>query len=251
MVENLVSIIMPTYNVGELVKDTVGTVLFQTYSNWELLIIDDCSSDNTQSILQDLASHDSRIKCYFSSQNLGAGSSRNIGLSNSNGQYIAFLDSDDLWEPEKLELQINFMNQKNAPICHTSFSFIDESGEARNGFVNVSESLNLRQNLKRTEIGTSTAMIDRKLVTHDFKFNKIRARQDLKLWIDLLSLGYTSYGLQKELVKYRVRDGSVSSNKFKMLYVTLKVYCSVRSLPLSKRLYYYFFYVFNAIRKRQ
>lgn len=242
---------MPTYNSGEIVKETINTVLAQTYSNWELIIIDDCSIDNTRSILEEVALKDSRIKCFFSQKNNGAGVSRNVGLDNASGQYIAFLDSDDLWEQEKLELQIDFMKKNKAPICHTSFSFIDEDGFCRKGFVHVSQYLSLEDNLKRTEIGTSTAVIDRKLVTHDFRFSSIRARQDLKLWIDLLSLGYVSVGLRKEMVKYRVRSGSVSSNKLKMLFVTFKVYIGVKKLPIHKRLYCYSAYIFNAIRKRQ
>lgn len=251
MKENLVSIVMPTYNSGEVVQETIKTVLAQTYSNWELIIIDDCSVDNTRSILEELALKDRRIRCFFSKQNNGAGVSRNIGLDNASGRYIAFLDSDDLWVQDKLELQINFMNRNKAPICHTSFSFIDESGCNRKGFVHVSHCLRLEDNLKRTEIGTSTAVIDRKLVTEKFRFSSIRARQDLKLWIDLLSLDYVSFGLRKELVKYRVRSGSVSSNKLKMLYVTFKVYMGVEKLSILKRFYCYLAYVLNAIRKRQ
>jgi teichuronic acid biosynthesis glycosyltransferase TuaG len=216
-----------------------------------LLIIDDCSTDNTKEVLCSLESIDSRIKCFYSEKNSGAGNSRNIGLSHSIGQYIAFLDSDDLWLPQKLELQIKYMRNCCAPICHTSFSFIDENGSSRKGAVKVSKKVGLIDNLKKTEIGTSTAMIDRFIVGNDFRFSHIRARQDIKLWIELLSRGISSYGLDEPLVKYRVRSGSVSSNKFKMLSATLKVYMGVTSLSLFERLSCYCSYVYNAIKKRQ
>lgn len=246
----LVSIIMPTYNVGALVIETVSTVIEQSYTNWELLVVDDCSTDNTRELLANLAKQDPRIKCLFSEKNVGAGGSRNIGLSKAQGKYIAFLDSDDLWLPDKLESQIAFMKENSAPICHTSFSFIDENGHPRKGAVHVSPLVKLEDNLKNTEIGTSTAMIDRTIVGSDFRFSHLRARQDLKLWIELLGKGFTSYGLEKVLVKYRVRSGSVSSNKWKMLYVTFKVYMSTRQLSFTKRVYCYLNYVANAIKKR-
>ncbi|OBT02716.1 hypothetical protein A9257_20865 [Vibrio cyclitrophicus] len=248
--ENKVSIIVPIYNVESIIINTIESVLKQNYRDWELLLIDDSSTDGTRQVLERYSDKDARIKCFFSEINLGAGGARNIGLELATGRFIAFLDSDDLWHPNKLEKQISFMKSRNAPICHTSFSFINEDGEPRKGGVDVSESVSLIDNLRSTEIATSTAVIDRNLVTECFKFSLIRARQDIKLWIDLLSLGYASYGLDEKLVCYRVRKGSVSSNKVKMLWITFKVYLNVRKLSVVERLVCYFFYVFNAIKKR-
>ncbi|EGQ8295098.1 glycosyltransferase [Vibrio parahaemolyticus] len=248
--EDKVSIVVPTYNVERLIGFTIDSVINQSYKNWELLLVDDCSSDNTKELLQKYAQKDNRIKCHFSSENLGAGGARNVGLSIATGRFIAFLDSDDLWSPNKLERQISFMKLNNAPISHTSFSFIDENGQERRGKVDVSSQVGLLDNLKRTEIATSTAVIDRCLVKDEFRFSLLRARQDLKLWIYLLGMGYNSFGLDENLVHYRVRKDSVSSNKWKMLYLTFKVYMSIEQLPVSQRFYCYINYVFNAIKKR-
>ncbi len=251
MDSNLVSIIMPTYNVGELIIDTVDSVLDQTYHNWELIIIDDNSTDGTFDILVKKYSSFKKVRLFRNSKNQGAGFSRNVGLENSNGRYIAFLDSDDLWSPEKLSVQLAFMKSKGAAISHTSYSFIDKAGVDRKGFVKVSEEVDLIKNLKGTEIGTSTAIIDSKVTGRDFRFSLIRSRQDIKLWIALLGAGYSSFGLDRPLVKYRVREGSVSSNKIKMLFVTFKVYMGIDNLSFWKKLSCYSLYVLNAIKKRR
>jgi len=242
---------MPTYNVDEFVAETINSVINQSYLDWELLIVDDCSKDNTREVLAELASKDTRIQVFFSSENNGAGISRNMCIEKATGRFIAFLDSDDLWEKDKLKLQIEHMISINAPVSHTSFKFISDDGSKRKGGVRVSKCVGLISLLKNTEIGTSTAIIDTQLVREEFRFTPIRARQDLRLWIDLLSLGYKSYGLEVPLAKYRVRPNSVSSNKLKMLIITFNVYIRVKALPLYKRVYCYLFYVVNAVKKRK
>ena len=245
-----VSIIMPTYNVGYIVLETIDSVLKQTYKDWELIIVDDASRDNTPDILDTVSKKDPRIKVVLSSVNGGAGVSRNLGLENISGRFVAFLDSDDIWEHTKLEQQVTHMLAVGAPISHTSFTFISESGQVRAGKVKASKLVDLEHNLKYTEIGTSTAMIDLEKMYGVIRFSTIRARQDLKLWIDLLGQGHISHGLDMPLVKYRVRNESVSSNKLKMLWLTLKVYIGVNSLPMTKRITCYGAYVLNAIKKR-
>ncbi|MEZ8859698.1 glycosyltransferase family 2 protein [Vibrio sp. 10N.247.311.51] len=248
--EDKVSIIVPTHNVSAFIQETIDSVKAQSYTNWELIVVDDCSSDNTFDILERIAATDSRIIILSNEFNSGAGEARNKGICVSKGRYIAFLDSDDLWMPDKLSKQICFMSKNNAAISHTSYSFVDESSVIRKGYVKVSKAVDLFDNLKRTEIGTSTAIIDTSIIGRNFRFSPMRARQDIKLWVELLGKGYLSHGLDEPLVKYRVRAGSVSSNKFKMLYVTFNVYVSVYQLSLPKRLYCYCCYVLNAIKKR-
>lgn len=250
MKSGLVSIVVPTYNVGDVVSETIQSVLSQTYENWELILVDDASTDNTVSVLNTFCLKDPRITVLNNTINSGPGVSRNVGIERAQGQYLAFLDSDDLWLEDKLSKQIDFMKSNHAGISHTSFSFIDSNGLDRKGRVDVSRHVTLEDNLKRTEIGTSTALIDREIVKKTICFSSMRARQDLKLWIQLLGAGYSSLGLNVPLVKYRVRSGSVSSNKVKMLYVTFKVYLSICQLSLPKRIFYYFCYVVNAIKKR-
>ncbi|CAE6880862.1 glycosyltransferase family 2 protein [Vibrio alginolyticus] len=249
-VKEKVSIVMPTYNVSEFLEETVNSVINQSYSNWELIVVDDCSNDDTPELIKKLAEVDSRIRYYLSSKNQGAGITRNKALSLATGQYIAFLDSDDLWYADKLSQQLSFMAEHNAPICHTSYEYIDEKGACFSGRVQASHSVDLLSNLKNTEIGTSTAIIDRAIVVEPIAFKPLRARQDLRLWIDLLGNGHKSFGLNRVLVKYRVRGGSVSSNKLKMLVVTFRVYLGISQLSISSRLTSYISYVINAIKKR-
>ncbi|MEZ8302212.1 glycosyltransferase family 2 protein [Vibrio splendidus] len=245
-----VSIIMPTYNVCKIVIDSIYSVINQTHKNWELIIIDDASQDDTAKILREIEGIDDRVKVHISPVNQGAGISRNLGLEMATGRYVAFLDSDDIWVETKLEVQLEHMSRHNAAISHTSFMFIDEYGQERSGNVSASEFVDLQHNLKFTEIGTSTAMLDLEIIGRSVRFDEIRSRQDLKLWIDLLGRGFISYGLNETLVKYRVRSGSVSSNKIKMLLVTLKVYLGIKHLSLFDRLSCYSQYVMNAIKKR-
>ncbi len=245
-----VSIITPVYNVRNFIFDTISSVLEQDYRDWELILIDDNSTDGGyEEIVAEYGSFE-KIKIIRNTKNSGAGFSRNAGLDLAEGRYIAFLDSDDIWSRNKLSSQLKFMEEHNAPICHTSFSFIDFKGEVHPGGVNVSEKVDLIGHLKNTEIGTSTAIIDRKLVGN-FRFSLIRFRQDLKLWISLLASGYSSFGLDKDLVKYRVRKNSVSSNKIKMLYVTFFIYIKIKQLPINQRISCYVSYLISAISKRR
>ncbi|MBS9942067.1 glycosyltransferase family 2 protein [Vibrio alginolyticus] len=247
-VDRLVSIVMPAYNAQDFICSAVSSVIEQTYPDWELIIVDDSSSDNTVEVLRRFS--DSRIKVVESKVNQGPGVSRNIGISKAKGRYLAFLDSDDLWNSDKLQVQIKFMSDNQSAISHTSYLFIDEHGDKRNGSVIASKSIELQDHLRTTEIGTSTAIIDRNIVKEPIVFSTLRARQDLKLWIYLLGLGYVSNGVKEPLVSYRVRPGSVSSNKFKMLYVTFRVYLDVNTLSLYQRLSCYFSYMLNAVSKR-
>lgn len=250
MNEIKVTIITPLYNAQEYISETIDSVLSQTFLDWELILIDDCSSDNTYNYVVEKYSHISNIKILKNGNNSGAGFTRNRGLEIAQGRYIAFLDSDDLWLPDKLQVQIDFMNKNNAPISHTSFTFINESSEPRIGYVKVSSLVDLVTNLKKTEIGTSTALIDTDIVGKDFKFSMLRARQDLVLWLELLGRGHNSFGLDKPLVKYRIRSGQISGNKFKMLIKSFKVYMQVSNIPLFYRIYYFCCYALNASLKR-
>ncbi len=249
LLENKVSIVMPTYNIGDIVVDSINSVIAQTYSDWELIIIDDCSSDHTYDFLCKMYSDESRISVFQTEKNSGAGVARNLGISKSSGRYLAFLDSDDIWLPQKLSKQIYHMRLHKAAISHTSYNFINNSGKLRRGFVKASKTVDLISNLKKTEIGTSTAIIDRFQIS-SVSFCGIRARQDLVLWIELLGKGFLSHGVSDVLVNYRVRDGSVSSNKLKMLLVTFKIYMGIKSISIYQRLYCYISYSLNALTKR-
>lgn len=243
----LVSIIMAAYNAEKFLPDSIASVIDQTYSNWELLIVNDCSSDRTKEVAESF--NDPRIKLINLSENGGAGVARNMGLKSALGSYIAFLDADDLWLPHKLETQLNFMLETRAPICHTSYAFINETGESIAGYVEASPEVDLHKYMRCTEIGLSTAMINKKIIG-DFVFNSMRLRQDTRLWIELLKKNYHAYGLNKNLVKYRIREGQISGNKFKSAQRTFKLYLSFKEIPLFWRLFNFSCYLVNAIAKR-
>lgn len=246
---HLISIILPTYNSETFISETISSVINQTYQNWELIIIDDCSTDSSMSIIDSFSKNEKRIKFFKNKINSGAAISRNIGLENSSGRFISFIDSDDVWELNKLEIQIKFMIVNNCPISFTEYNLIDEKGISLNKTIKVVKEIDYYGYLKNTIIGMSTSMIDSKK-TENFKFKNIRTRQDTYLWITLLKRGLTAQGLNMTLVNYRVRKDSISANKYKAAKQVWKLYYHLEKLGLIKSSYYFSYYIFNAIKKR-
>ncbi len=244
-----VSIITPTFNSSKYISETIIGVINQTYSNWELIIIDDKSTDNTIEIVKKIQAKENRIVLIESETNNGAGVARNRGLEIANGRYISFLDSDDIWEPTKLESQLGFMDKNDAAISFTGYSIMDESMVNVKSVINVPHKLDLHSYLKNTVIGMSTSMIDKSKVG-DFRLNKIRSRQDGILWIELLKSGFIAYGLNEQLVKYRFRNDSVSANKLKAMSKVWYIYRAYAKLNFIQTLYFFFFYVYNNLKRR-
>jgi len=245
----LVSIITPLYNAELFISETIDSVLNQTYIDWEYILVDDCSSDNTVNLIKEKYSSDHRIKIIRATENGGAGIARNLGLDIASGNLIAFLDADDLWKPEKLAKQVALMRINNSAIVHTSYAFINESGKDMPGRVDVSNRVNLRSYMRNTEIGMSTSLINKDIVG-DFKLHTMRTRQDTHLWLTLLSAGHEAHGLNEDLVLYRVRKGQISGNKIVIAWRTLKLYLSITNVPLIERLINYCYYAFNGVFKR-
>jgi teichuronic acid biosynthesis glycosyltransferase TuaG len=245
-----ISIITPSYNSSRFISQTIESVLNQTYKNWEMIIVDDKSLDNSNTIVEEYIKKDNRIKLIKLNKNIGAAMARNKALEIAQGRYIAFLDSDDIWMPSKLEVQIKFMQENNYPISFTSYKIIDENGIDNNHIIRVVDSLNLKQYLKNTIIGFSTSMIDRELVKEELKFLNIRIRQDTNLWITIFKNGYKAYGLDEVLVKYRVHSNSISSNKVKAAKQVWNLYFNIHKFGLIKSIYYFSWYAFNAVKKR-
>ncbi|WP_435264081.1 glycosyltransferase family 2 protein [Tenacibaculum sp. nBUS_03] len=244
-----VSIITPSYNSENFISETIKSVLNQTYSNWELIIVDDCSTDNTEQVIKEFSKKDERIKFFKNIKNSGAAVSRNVGLENSTGRFISFIDSDDLWNPTKLAEQIKFMIDNVIPISFTKYSLVDEYGVSLNQIINVVKELGYKDYMKNTIIGMSTSMIDTDLVS-EFKFENIRTRQDTYLWITLLKRGHKAFGINKTLVSYRVRKDSISANKIKAARRVWYLYFNLEKLGFIKSSYYFSHYVFNALKKR-
>lgn len=246
-----VSIIMPLYNAEKFLARAIQSVQSQTYPKWELLIVDDASTDRSLSIAKKLAESDERIKVFQHSKNLGISATRNSALEKASGRYIAFLDDDDVWARQKLKCQIFFMNKRKAALSHTSYAFMNSQGSVLPvGKVNVDERLNLPQFMKTTQIGMSTVMIDRqKIPLVSFpKDNELG--EDARVWMNFMRQGHTFYGLNKVLTLYRVYQGQRSFNKFEMAVSTLKRYWNEKNLPAYKRLYYFANYAYHGIEKR-
>lgn len=244
-----VSIITPVYNSEKFIKDTISSVLNQTYTNWEMILVDDCSVDNSEQIINEYVKKDSRFKYIKLEQNSGAAIARNRAIKEANGRFLAFLDSDDIWESEKLDLQIKFMLENNVGFTFTSYKIIDENGNPTEKIVNVPNTINYEELLKNTIIGCLTVVIDKDIVG-DIQMPNLRARQDFVTWLSILKKGYTAYGINIPLAKYRVVSNSISSNKFKMIRRNWNVYRNIEELSFVRSAYVTSYYVFNAVKKR-
>ncbi|WP_163580501.1 glycosyltransferase family 2 protein [Gracilibacillus saliphilus] len=244
---NLVSVITPTYNSETYIQETIESVLQQTYPNWEMIIVDDGSSDQTIAIIEEYQKEDDRIRLIALEKNQGAAVARNTAIENAQGRYIAFLDSDDRWLPEKLERQLTFMQEHDYAFTYTSYLEI-HSDDAKNKVVTIPDAVEYNDLLKNCVIGCLTVILDRDKI-NEIQMVNIRARQDYALWLNLTRRGFTAFGLQETLAKYRVRQNSISSNKIKMAKQNWKVYREVEKLNLLKSVWYFMHYAYFKIKK--
>ena len=249
MNEPLVSIITPVYNAEMFLSDTIKSVQNQTYKNWEMLLVDDCSKDNSAQIIKEFQKYDDRIKYIKLKKNSGASVSRNEGIRNAKGRFIAFVDSDDIWKPEKLEVQVKYMLENNLGFTFTSYRYMKEDGELTNKVAKAPSKINYNGLLKNTIIGCSTVVIDTDIV-EAFEMPLVRRGQDTATWLQILRKEKYAYGIDKDLVYYRLVGESLSSNKIIALKRTWNTYRNVEKLGLIKSSYVFCFYVFNAIKKR-
>lgn len=230
---NSVSIIMPAYNSSSYISDSIDSVLSQTYADWELIIIDDCSTDDTALLAGKYT--DERIILLKNDVNVGGAESRNIGISRANGRYIAFLDSDDMWSHDKLEIQIEFMRAHNYGFTYTAYTTVGEDGVIGSA-ISVPSIVRLKDIYKHNWIGCLTAIYDT-LPFGKVYMPNVRKRQDFALWIKLLELFECAYGVRSNLGYYRIREGSLSENKFDALKFYWIVLRSVAGLSIIYSLY--------------
>lgn len=238
--EPLVSIITPLYNSEKYIGETIESVLNQTYKNWEMLIVDDCSKDNGVKIVNEYVLKDKRIKLFKNEKNEGVSFTRNKAIDLSQGIYIAFLDSDDLWKKEKLKKQISFMEKNNIDLSYTGYEKINMDGSLR-GEIRVPEKLDYKELLKNCLIGFLTA-IYLKEKFKIYRFKKIKA-EDYIFWLEILKQMDYAYGIQESLAYYRVSNNSRSSNKFDIVKFHWKIYREYEKLNFFKAVYYYFIYI--------
>lgn len=241
----LVSIITPSFNSANYISNTIDSILSQTFTEWELLIIDDCSTDDSIEIITEWCKKDSRINLIQLHENSGAAVARNSGIEVARGRYIAFLDSDDKWLPNKLEKQLKFMQKNNYDFTYTAYNKVTPDGTIL-GEMGVPNKLQYSDLLKKCEIGCLTAMYDTARLGKIY-MPLIRKRQDLGLWLRILKETKYAYGLNEILASYTVRNNSISSNKRQAAMYTWKLYREVEMLPLHKAIYYFSHYAINGV----
>lgn len=223
--EELVSIITPSYNSSKYIGECITSIQQQTYQNWELLITDDCSKDDTIDVVSKYAKKDKRVKCFKLDQNSGAGVARNNSIMQAKGRYIAFCDSDDMWMPNKLEKQIAFMKENGCALSFTSIMLCDERGVIK-GLEVCPSSHTFKQNWCDNRVGTSTAIYDTQKVGKIF-MPTLRKRQDWGLFMTILSKCGISMGLKQPLAYYRMGQESLSKNKKSLVKYNIAVYQTV------------------------
>jgi len=246
----MISIITPSYNSKNFIKDTIESVLNQTYENWEMIIVDDCSKDGSEEYIRNLIKGENRIKFISLDHNVGAAMARNKAIEVAQGRYIAFLDSDDIWLPEKLEKQIQFMKQNNYAFTFTAYIPISEDGKKELKPIFVPKDIDYVEYCKNTIIGCLTVMIDKKQVG-DFRMPIIKSSHDMALWLLIMKRGFKAYGLNEVLAKYRLVSNSNTSKKWKAAKDVWKVYREIENINIFKSSWYFINYVFNAIKKRK
>lgn len=251
-VDERISVITPVYNAEKYILETISCVTAQTYTDWELLLVEDCSSDGTVECITRYMKErrDPRLRLIRQPRNMGAARARNRGLQEAKGRYIAYLDADDLWEPEKLEREYCFLREKDAAFVFTGYEFADEQGRGTGKVVHVPETLNYRQALSNTTIFTTTVMFDTQKIARDQLTMPEMKSEDTALWFRVLRSGYTAYGLDENLVKYRRAGKSLSSNKLEAVRRIWNLYRRAEGLSMPRSLYHFCFWAVRAVKRR-
>jgi glycosyltransferase involved in cell wall biosynthesis len=241
-----VSIVTPLYNSAEFIADTIRSVQAQTHSNWEMLIVDDFSTDNGADIVRLFAENDKRIKLISLDENCGAAVARNKAIEVASGEFIAFLDSDDLWKPQKLEKQLFFMKENNYSFSFTSYEIINDAGVDLKQVIKADKLITYSRALRRNPIGCLTAMYSVTALGKVY-MPLIRKRQDQGLWLKILREGTIAYGLNEPLALYRLRKNSISSKKLDLVKYQWQLYRHVENLGFLRSLYYLIAVTYNRL----
>lgn len=243
----MVSVVIPTWDSEKTIAQSLQSVLFQTERRLQVIVVDDGSTDNTVKIVQSLAEKDERISLIINNSNEGVSAARNKGCKASRGEYIAFLDSDDIWEPDKLEVQLDCLQSSHADLCYTSYSYINANGARSKGNYRVPPSVTYSKLLLENYIGCSTVLLRAQILKkHSFSTNVFH--EDYALWLKLLRGGIRAVGVAEPLVYYRT--GGRSSDKVQSARYRWKIYRDEERLPFLKSLFYFSFYCLNGIRKQ-
>ena len=243
-----VSVVSPAYQAARFIGAAIESVMSQSYEDWEYIIVDDCSSDGTPEIIDRYVRTDPRITLIRNERNLGPSNARNTAILATKGRYLAFLDSDDLWEKEKLTEQVRFMNKPGLALTYTAYTRINERGD-RLGLVEPPRRVNYRMMLSSNHIACSSAIVDTTACGKAL-FPDLQMRQDHALWLQLLRSIAWAHGVSTPLMRYRVRPGSVSSNKWKAARYSWRLLTEIEGLSLPHALFHFVRYTYLAAAKR-
>jgi teichuronic acid biosynthesis glycosyltransferase TuaG len=243
----LVSIVTPAYRAGPFVGQCIASVQAQTFPEWEMLVVDDCSPDDTCAVVEGFAAKDPRVRLLRQPRNGGPALARDAAVLAARGRYVAFLDSDDWWLPGKLERQIEYMRRTGAAVTFTGFRRVNREGLEPGGFVDVPGRLTHAQLLKNTAMATSTVVVDRQ-ATGPFRMTQTYY-DDYALWLDLLKRGFTAHGLREDLMRYRVVGQSVSRNKARSALWVWRTYRQVAGLSVPRAAWCFLHYALRAAWK--
>ena len=237
MIQGLVSIITPTYNCGRFIAETIESVQAQTYKNWEMLIVDDCSTDDTKSVVVQYAEKDARVKYFCLETNSGAAVARTEAMRRAEGEYMAFCDSDDLWVPDKLDKQLAYMKATGHAFTCTAYEQMDESGKSLERVIQPKEKCDYNRLLLDCPVGNSTVMYNVSAMGK-FEVPNIRKRNDDALWLQMLKKEQYIWGMNDVLMRYRIRQNSISSNKLKVVKYHWILYREIEHLSIPRSLFH-------------
>lgn len=238
----LVSIITPLFNGEGFIEETIKSVISQSYGNWEMIIVDDCSMDNGPKIVENYVNGEKRIKLIRLAENGGGAVARNRSIKEAKGKYIAFLDSDDIWYPEKLEKQVKFMEENDYSFTYTWYEKISEKGQLLGEIVKSKDKVDYKELLKSNQIGCLTATYNQNKLGKIY-MPLIRKRQDYALWLQILKKTRYGYCLKESLAQYRIVNGSISSNKISLLKYNWQLFYQIEKLNFIKSFYFLSFNV--------
>ncbi len=244
-----VSVITPLYNAEKFIERNIKSVQHQSFTDWEQLIVNDCSTDKGMDIVKKWARRDNRIRVFENKENLGPAGARNKAIKAARGRYIAFLDSDDQWNPDKLKIQIAFMAEKNVPFSFTYYDRISETGEPLGVMDHIPEKVDYFSTIKNNKIGCLTTMYDTDYFGKVY-MPVIQRRQDYALWLKLLRKTKYAYCIPQVLSTYTTRTFSISSNKLKLIKYNWRVYYDIEGHSMIKSAYYLMSTIFNRLKRK-
>ena len=243
----LISVIMAAYNAEATIGQSIQSVLNQTYSNLELLVIDDCSQDGTATLAEKIAKTDSRVRLIFNEKNSGVSYTRKHGLKEAKGEWIAILDSDDAWAPKKLEKQIKLQEKTSADLLFTGSAFMDSEGNPINWYLHAPAEITYRQLLKQNVLSNSSALVRKELYAKHYAVGD-GMHEDFAIWLGILKEDRKAYGVDEPLLIYRIARSSKSGNKVKAAKMNWNTYRYIGLNPVEA-IYYEAWYIIRGVMK--